>query len=168
MLFRVSLLHLPAYLLLFAAHRVPNTGALTWPRLLELLQQGTEAAERSVLRTVHGPEPPILVEGPMLFPFSPPLIMPCPYHQMKRALGASARGSGAEGRAGGAASVGAEFRGPLQDFRMQWDEALQRGCAGGSGGEGASSESAQSVLRSALVSQVRKPSAPQSAKDLLL
>lgn len=166
MLFRMSLLHLPLYMLLFAVHRVPNTGDLTWPRLLELLQRGTEAAEQRVLRTVHGPEPPVLVEGPMLFPFSPPLVMPCPYHQMKQALRSPARGGDA---GAGAARRDVEFRGPLQDFRLQWAEASGSGRAvrlNSARGTAADGEAAQAVLRNAQVSQ--EPSAPKSAKDLPL
>lgn len=89
LLFRMSLFHLPLYLLLFVLHRVPNHGQLTWQSVMNVLQRSSEDVEQQILHTVHGPRTPQraparYVEGPMLFPFSPPLFIPCPYHEVKR------------------------------------------------------------------------------------
>jgi hypothetical protein len=90
LLFRMSLLHLPLYLLLFVIHRIPNTGHHTWQSYTNLLQRSCEDVEMQMLQNVHGSYPEQLagsfVEGPMLFPFSPPLMLPCPYHELKQGI----------------------------------------------------------------------------------
>lgn len=86
----MSLLHLPLLMLLAVAHRQPNDGRLTWQSLLEQLKRGAESAEERLLAQVHGSKADGQVDS-MIFPFSPPLRMPCPYTALKISLGPSAR-----------------------------------------------------------------------------
>jgi hypothetical protein len=81
----MSLLHLPIYLALYVYHRVPNHGQWTWERLMLKLQQGTEDAERSFVSYTGAPELSLRSAG-MLFPFSPPIALPCPFHAAKEGL----------------------------------------------------------------------------------
>ena len=89
----MSLIHLPLYLALFAIHRQPNDGSMTWAALRRWLMRSTEAAEQTVLHHVHGPSlresgvQPTHTHEAMIFPFSPPMIVPCPYSTIKQSLG---------------------------------------------------------------------------------
>lgn len=85
-LFKMSLLHLPLLMLLAVIHRRPNDGQLTWSSLVEQLKQRAESAERNLLTRVHGSSADEQVDS-MIFPFSPPLRMPCPYTALKVSLG---------------------------------------------------------------------------------
>ena len=102
----MSLLHLPLYLLCGAIHRRPNDGSVSWASVQTWLQDCVEAAERQVWRTVHvgghhsgsdraelqrqlqlsttsqgqrNTAPAAVPTGAMIFPFSPPVLVPCPY-----------------------------------------------------------------------------------------
>ena len=86
LLFKMSLLHLPLLMLLAVIHRQPNEGNLTWRSLMEQVKQRAEIAEQSLLTKVHGPGADRQVDS-MIFPFSPPLRMPCPYTALKLSLG---------------------------------------------------------------------------------
>jgi hypothetical protein len=94
-LFRMSLFHLPLFLLLLALHRVPNTDDKSWSWLQSRLHGTTEAAEKQVSEHVHGgnvcdaANAPAALKEQMLFPFSPPLMLPCPYHSLKYGAGAA-------------------------------------------------------------------------------
>ena len=101
LLFRMSLFHLPVYLALLALHRAPNTQPVTWRELRARL------TEQGLREQVHGdeyaPQPrggsgdrgkvsvaarvPVM---PMIFPFSPPMALPCPYSTIKRGVVGSA------------------------------------------------------------------------------
>lgn len=84
-LFKMSLLHLPLLMLLAVLHRQPNDGHLTWGALLQQAKQRAESAERRLLEHVHGSPADSEVDS-MIFPFSPPLRMPCPYTALKVSL----------------------------------------------------------------------------------
>lgn len=93
LLFRMSLMHLPLYMVLAVLHRIPNEDTLTWTQVINYMQRGTEAAEKRIYQEVHG-TPSDALCGFMLFPFSPPLLMssPCPYSLAKQSLGISTTG----------------------------------------------------------------------------
>lgn len=88
-LFKMSLLHLPLLMLLAVLHRRPNDGDLTWETLLEQVKQRAESAERRLLAHVHGSPADGEVDS-MIFPFSPPLRMACPYTALKVSLTSTA------------------------------------------------------------------------------
>lgn len=106
LLFRMSLMHLPLYLLCGAIHRRPNDGTVSWAAAQRWLQDSVEVCERQLWRSVHGgsehsgsdrvalqqqlqrgsAERPqsgasmnSVPTGAMIFPFSPPVVVPCPY-----------------------------------------------------------------------------------------
>jgi hypothetical protein len=84
-LFRMSLIHLPLFLAMYVFHREPNYGQWTWDRLLLKFQRGTEDAERTFVSYTRSSEPSLPAAG-MLFPFSPPIAMPCPFHVAKEGV----------------------------------------------------------------------------------
>jgi hypothetical protein len=89
-LFRMSLIHLPLFMGCAVLHRIPNLETFTWTRLINYMQSGAEHAERRLYKQMHGCESDATC-GSMLFPFSPPLVIPspCPYSLAKSSLGLS-------------------------------------------------------------------------------
>jgi hypothetical protein len=89
LLFRMSLIHLPVYMLCAIVHRIPNTAELTWHQAITSLQQGVEDAEKRLHSQVHATDAGhARYFGPMVFVFSPPLLVapPCPYSAIKKSL----------------------------------------------------------------------------------
>ena len=91
LLFRMSLMHLPTYLALLALHRVPNTGEATWSAVWARLRSFGTSAEQQLL-DAHPAElrqtaasAGVPLTG-MLFPFSPPVSLPCPYRELKSSV----------------------------------------------------------------------------------
>jgi hypothetical protein len=67
---------------------------VTWRSLRAWLMRSTEEAERKVLQHVHGDSlKPGVLDGKvaateaMIFPFSPPMMVPCPYSKIKQSMG---------------------------------------------------------------------------------
>eukprot|EP00892_Ulva_mutabilis_P004708 jgi/Ulvmu1/2609/UM014_0060.1 len=96
LLFKMSLLHLPLLMLFAVVHRQPNDGRCTWQSVLEQLKHGAESAEERLLAQVHGSKADGQVDS-MIFPFSPPLRMPCPYTALKLSLGPRAQAADQSG-----------------------------------------------------------------------
>lgn len=87
LLFRMSLIHLPVYMLCAVIHRIPNTAPVTWEQAIKYFQQGAEDAEQRLHSQVHSDEGNERYFGPMVFIFSPPLLVPpCPYTAIKKSL----------------------------------------------------------------------------------
>ena len=88
LLFRMSLIHLPVYMLCAVVHRVPNTVPVTWEQTIKYFQQRAEDAEQKLHSQVHADEGNERYFGPMVFIFSPPLLVapPCPYTAIKKSL----------------------------------------------------------------------------------
>lgn len=77
LLFRASLLHLPIFLILYLVHRIPNDGRLDWAALWRQLSGDAEAMEARMCRAPLGLPS---LNGAMIFPFSPPIVMDAPPH----------------------------------------------------------------------------------------